>query len=81
MNSLEAEGIYVAKSSACKRGARSHVLEAMKLPLPVIDGALRISFSRESTAEEAAYFVEALQRAAGRLSTMMRSNNSRSVKK
>lgn len=29
MNYLEAKGIYVSKSSACKRGKRSHVLEAI----------------------------------------------------
>jgi cysteine desulfurase len=67
MNYLEAEGVYVSKSSACKRGARSHVLEAMGLQNSVIDGALRVSFSRYSTAEEADYFVEKLAEAAGRL--------------
>lgn len=72
MNSLEAEGVFVAKSSACKRGARSHVLEAMKLPADVIDGALRVSFSRETTPADAAYFVEKLAGAAERLSKIMR---------
>ena len=60
MNYLEAKGIYVSKSSACKRGKRSHVLEAIGAPDKVIDGALRISFSRYTTAEECAYFCEAL---------------------
>lgn len=67
MNFLEAEGIYVAKSSACKKGGRSHVLEAMKLPPKVIDGALRVSFSQFSTLEEAAYFTDTLKAAAQRL--------------
>ncbi len=67
MNSLEAEGIYVSKSSACKKGARSHVLDAMKLPNAVIDGALRVSFSEFSTQEEAAYFVQKLSAAAQKL--------------
>ncbi len=67
MNYLEAEGICVSKSSACKRGARSHVLEAMGLPNDIIDGALRVSFSRYSTIDEAVYFVEKLCDAAGRL--------------
>ena len=49
MNFLEAKGIFVSKSSACKKGARSHVLEAIGLPNPVIDGAVRISFSRYTT--------------------------------
>lgn len=67
MNCLEAEGICVAKSSACKKGGRSHVLEAMKLPNDIIDGALRVSFSRYSTTEEAAYFAEKLSSAAKKL--------------
>jgi cysteine desulfurase len=43
MNCLEQDGISVSKSSACKKGGRSHVLEAMGLPDRVIDGALRVS--------------------------------------
>ena len=49
MNFLEAREIYVSKSSACKKGGRSHVLEAMGLSGRVIDGALRIGFSRFTT--------------------------------
>lgn len=60
MNYLEAKGIYVSKSSACKRGKRSHVLEAIGAPDKVIDGALRVSFSRYTTAEECVSFCEAL---------------------
>ncbi len=56
MNFLEAREIYVSKSSACKKGGRSHVLEAMGLSPRVIDGALRIGFSRYSAQED----VEAL---------------------
>ncbi|MBQ8930233.1 MAG: cysteine desulfurase [Oscillospiraceae bacterium] len=67
MNCLDQDGISVSKSSACKKGGRSHVLEAMGLPDRVIDGALRISFSRYSTQEEAAYFLQRLQAAAERL--------------
>lgn len=67
MNCLEQDGISVSKSSACKKGGRSHVLEAMGLPDRVIDGALRVSFSRYSTQEEAAYFLQRLRAAAERL--------------
>ena len=52
MNFLEARGIYVSKSSACKKGGRSHVLEAMGLSPRVIDGALRIGLSRYTTSED-----------------------------
>ncbi len=51
MNFLEAREVYVSKSSACKKGARSHVLEAMGLDARTIDGALRVGLSR-FTAEE-----------------------------
>ncbi|MDR0445976.1 MAG: cysteine desulfurase [Oscillospiraceae bacterium] len=62
MNALDTEGVYVSRSSACKKGARSHVLEAMRLPTRVTDGALRVSFSRDTTAEEVTYFAECIQR-------------------
>ena len=52
MNFLEAREIYVSKSSACKKGGRSHVLEAMGLPPRVIDGALRIGLSRYTRSED-----------------------------
>ena len=63
MSFLEAEGICISKSSACKKGARSRVLEAMKLKNDIIDGALRISFSKNNTTEEADYFVATLKKA------------------
>ena len=52
MNFLEAREIYVSKSSACKKGGRSHVLEAMGLSPRVIDGALRIGLSRYTRPED-----------------------------
>ncbi len=63
MNFLEARGIYVSRSSACKRGARSHVLEAMGLPAAVIDGTLRIGLSRYTTGEEMDAFCRAVYEA------------------
>ena len=52
MNYLEAREVYVSKSSACKKGARSHVLEAIGLKSDVIDGAIRIGLSRFTTEED-----------------------------
>lgn len=52
MNYLEAQEVYVSKSSACKKGGRSHVLEAIGLEPRVIDGALRIGLSRFTTQED-----------------------------
>ena len=68
MNYLEARGISVSKSSACKKGGRSHVLEAMGLPAPVIDGALRLGLSRFNTAEELGEFCSCLREARETLS-------------
>ena len=61
MNFLEARGIYTSKSSACKKGGRSHVLEAIGRPANVIDGALRISFSRYTTREDIDALCDALR--------------------
>lgn len=52
MNFLEAREIYVSKSSACKKGGRSHVLEAIGLDARTIDGAIRVGLSRYTTEED-----------------------------
>lgn len=52
MNFLEARGIYVSKSSACKKGGRSYVLEELGYPSDVLDGAIRVSFSRFTAEDE-----------------------------
>ena len=72
MNFLEAKEIYVSRSSACKRGARSHVLEAIGLPNDVIDGSIRVGLSRFTTAEEIDEFCSALRDAHERLFTVLR---------
>ncbi len=61
MNFLEAREIYVSKGSACKKGRRSQVLEAMKLPPEVMDGAIRVSFCRYTTLEEIDALCDALR--------------------
>ncbi|MBR0208815.1 MAG: cysteine desulfurase [Oscillospiraceae bacterium] len=68
MNFLEAREIYVSKSSACKKGGRSHVLEAMGLSPRVIDGALRVSLSRLTTQEDVDALCLALKEARDTLS-------------
>ena len=60
MNFLEAREIYVSRSSACKKGARSHVLEAIGMDPRRIDGALRIGLSRYNTQEDADLLCAAL---------------------
>ena len=63
LNCLQDRGICVSAGSACAKGHRSHVLEAMGLPPQVIDGAFRISFSRDNTLEDVLALRRALQEA------------------
>ena len=67
MNYMEEREIYVSKSSACKKGGRSHVLEAMGLEPRVIDGAIRIGLSRFNTQEDIYALAEGLRAARERL--------------
>ena len=52
INILQDHGICVSAGSACAKGHRSHVLEAMKVSGPVIDGTFRVSICRETTPED-----------------------------
>ena len=52
INILQDHGICVSAGSACAKGHRSHVLDAMKVAPQRIDGSFRISLCRESTPEE-----------------------------
>ena len=61
MNFLESRQVYVSKSSACKQGRRSHVLEALNMPPKLIDGALRLGFSRYTTPEDILALTEGLR--------------------
>lgn len=63
LNYLDKYGICVSKGSACKKGARSHVLEAMGLSAPIIDGAIRVSFGRFTTEENITEFARVLKEA------------------
>ena len=71
MNYLDALGVYISKSSACKKGGRSYVLEAIGLPNAVIDGALRISFSRFTTEDEINALCDAIKGAREKLYTVL----------
>ena len=68
INFLEAQEVYVSRSSACKKGARSHVLEAIGLRPEVIDGAIRVGLSRLSTEEDADALCRGLLEAHAKLS-------------
>jgi len=52
INILQDHGICVSAGSACAKGHRSHVLDAMKVSPDVIDGSFRVSLCRDTTKEE-----------------------------
>ena len=65
------KGVCVSSGSACHKGKPSHVFAAMNLPKPWLDGMLRLSFSPDSTREEADGLVRALRDAADSLFTTL----------
>ena len=52
LNILQDAGICVSAGSACAKGHRSHVLEAMGVAPERIDGSFRVSLCRDSTEDE-----------------------------
>ena len=60
INCLQTKEIYVSAGSACSKGHRSHVLEAMHLPPAVIDGSVRVSFCGDNTKQDVDALVAAL---------------------
>ena len=61
MHSLESEGVIIGNGSACSSKNRfSRVIEACGYKNDVLDGVIRISFSVESTMEEAVEFTKIL---------------------
>lgn len=71
MNFLDARGVFVSNSSACKKGAKSYVLEAAGYSSEHIGGSLRVSFSRFSTTEDVNALIEGLKEAVRRLYTVL----------
>ena len=64
-------GVCISSGSACHKGKPSHVFAALRLPKPWLDGALRISFSPDTTREQADVLASALKDAAGSLFTTL----------
>lgn len=60
LHHLERSGVYVSSGSACAKGQKSHVLRAQGLDDRLIDSALRVSFSRFSTAEDVDALVDGI---------------------
>ena len=61
LHHLAQHGVYVSSGSACARGHKSHVLEAMKLDNDRIDSAIRVSFGHQNTEEDVLQLANALQ--------------------
>ncbi len=67
INLLQEHGVFVSAGSACSRGKRSHVLEALGLPSEVIDGSIRVSLSRFTQPEEIDLLIEGLKAVQARM--------------
>ena len=68
INALQELGFCVSAGSACSKGHRSHVLEAMGVEPCLIDGSIRVSLSSETTEDEVRAFAAALPKAIAGLS-------------
>ena len=68
---LSDRGVCLSSGSACHRGKPSHVFAALKLPRPQLDGALRISFSCDTTREDVDALMDGLKGAKDTLFTAM----------
>lgn len=63
LNLLSDMGVCVSSGSACAKGHKSYVLEALGLSNERVDSALRISLSRFTTQEELDLFIEGIKTA------------------
>jgi cysteine desulfurase len=61
---FDLEGVAVSSGSACSSGKvrRSHVLEAMGVPSPLAEGAIRVSLGWNSSEEDVKLFAAACER-------------------
>ncbi len=74
LHALESENMYVSVGSACssKKKNRSHVLTAMNVPVKIIDGSVRFSFSRFTTEDDVRHGAEMLFRCVRELKRTVR---------
>ena len=68
---LSDRGVYLSSGSACHRGKPSHVFAALKLPKAQLDGALRVSFSYDTSQEDVDALIEGLKAAKEQLFTTL----------
>ena len=67
IGALEEREIYVSAGSACSRGHRSHVLEAIGVSPELIDGSVRVSLGFQTTPEDIHGFLRGLREAIDQL--------------
>lgn len=60
LHHLASNGVYVSSGSACSKGGKSHVLEALNLSADEADSAIRVSFSKNTTDEDIDALLDAL---------------------
>ena len=68
---LSDRGVYLSSGSACHRGRPSHVFAALKLPKALLDGALRVSFSYDTSREDVDALMDGLKGAKEQLFTTL----------
>lgn len=68
---LSDRGVYLSSGSACHRGRPSHVFAALKLPKALLDGALRVSFSYDTSREDVDALMDGLRGAKEQLFTTL----------
>ncbi|MBQ7802061.1 MAG: cysteine desulfurase [Oscillospiraceae bacterium] len=62
INILQDHGICVSAGSACAKGHRSHVLEAMGTANEVMDASFRVSLCKDTTAQELDTLAEVIEK-------------------
>jgi cysteine desulfurase len=67
IGTLQQREIYVSAGSACSRGHRSHVLEAMNVAPELIDGSIRVSLGFDTTEADIDGFLQGLREAVAQL--------------
>ncbi|MEY8316037.1 cysteine desulfurase family protein [Oscillospiraceae bacterium 50-58] len=68
---LSDRGVYLSSGSACHRGRPSHVFAALKLSKALLDGALRVSFSYDTSREDVDALIDGLKGAKEQLFTTL----------
>ena len=62
INILQDHSICVSAGSACAKGHRSHVLDAMNVSPEIIDGSFRVSLCKDTTKEELDTLIDVIRR-------------------